>query len=400
LAIVKPWQGRSPSSPTYPWTAVYDTPASSSFSSAVMTNDGGAVVVGQVSPLNEPDASQAVITRYGADGHLAWANTYDDDNSKYQAVAVTADGTIIAVGYTSSSTNTADALISAFSPTGSIKWTKTYGGSGDDSFASVASAADGTIIVAGNTTSTDGDFPITRGSMDGVLAGITPSGTIMWAKTYGGSPGTSFESMAIAPDGTILVAGESGSTNGDFPVAPGDGDAIVAAFSPTGVIRWVTHGTESTIAFWSLAVTPQGNIIVAGGGYSLTESSVASLSPTGHLNWSTTYNDLDTVSFQSVATTPDGNIIVVGDTTSTDATFTATHGGHDALVATLGPTGNVIWAKTYGGTGDDKFNAATVASDGTILAVGVTASANGDFPVPSGTSQAVAAALTPDGGLH
>jgi len=62
----------------------------------------------------------------------------------------------------------------------------------------------------------------------------------------------------------------------------------------------------------------------------------------------------------------DESIIAVGYTNSTGA------GGGDVLVMKLSPSGEVEWAKTYGGSGDDVANALAIAPNGDVIVAGYT----------------------------
>ncbi|MDR0848532.1 MAG: hypothetical protein LBN10_05740 [Propionibacteriaceae bacterium] len=108
-------------------------------------------------------------------------------------------------------------------------------------------------------------------------------------------------------------------------------------------------------------------------------------------------NDLDY--FRSVTVADNGDIITVGDTWSTDGDFPTTHSDNDAVIARFTPTGDLIWAHTYGGNHDDLFFSVTVADNGDIITVGYTRSTDGDLPTTHGPGDAVIARFTPTGDL-
>ena len=105
--------------------------------------------------------------------------------------------------------------------------------------------------------------------------------------------------------------------------------------------------------------------------------------------------------FSSTAALPDGGLIAVGSTASTDGDFPMTHGGPlDAVVMKLAPNGSITWAETLGGTGEEALMSVAVAVDGTIIAVGYTNSTDGDFPMMhKGDANAVVVKLAPDGAI-
>ncbi len=81
----------------------------------------------------------------------------------------------------------------------------------------------------------------------------------------------------------------------------------------------------------------------------------------------------------SIRKTPDGGMIVGGSTNSSGA------GGFDGMLIKLDSVGNILWQKTYGGSGHDFFNSVQQTGDGGYIAVGYTLSfgagdgTNGDF---------------------
>src|SRR5438309_680184 len=72
-----------------------------------------------------------------------------------------------------------------------------------------------------------------------------------------------------------------------------------------------------------------------------------------------------------------GNVYVTGYVTSATITFgTApflsndSSGNDDLFVATYDPSGNAIWAKIAGGTGNDKATSIAMDKDGNVLLAG------------------------------
>jgi hypothetical protein len=211
--------------------------------------------------------------------------------------------------------------------------TCTYGGNVADSFYSVVVAANGDIITAGWTSSTDGDFPKQHEYDDAVVARFTPDGTLLWARTYGGNGYDAFCSVAVATNGDIITAGSTDSTDGDFPGRDDGRDAVIARFTPDGTLLWArTYG---------------------GNGYD---------------------------HFYSVVVATNGDIIATGLISSTDEHSPALPGSKGAGIARFTSDGTLLWANTYGGDGSSVFYSVAVATNGDIIATGETSSTDGDFP--------------------
>ncbi|MET0244894.1 MAG: hypothetical protein ABW174_15555, partial [Flavitalea sp.] len=82
-----------------------------------------------------------------------------------------------------------------------------------------------------------------------------------------------------------------------------------------------------------------------------------------------------------VISLPNDQLLMVGSSKSNDGDVTGHHGPTtttDAWVVKLSPTGKIIWQKSLGGTKDDQFKGAIVASDGNYLCFGTTESNDGD----------------------
>jgi len=389
------------------------------FSSVVVAPDGDIIAVGVTSSLDgdfpvSHGKSDAVVARFTPAGVLAWSHTYGgSDDDSFISVAVTDDGSIIAVGDTWSldgdfpidTGDYYDAVVVRLTPDGALQWSHTYGGSGGDSFISVAVETDGSIIAAGLASSKDGDFPIDQSYPDAssgtVIVRMAPDGGLQWAHTLSGNAETFLNSVAVAPDGSIIAAGFTTASEGDIPVRQGGLDAVVVRLTPDGGLQWShTYGGSDTDHFSSVAVAPDGTIIATGdtkspdGDFPVSHGSydavVAQLTPEGALQWARAYGGADDEEFSSVAVRSDGTIIVAGETRSPDGDFPMSHGQfYDALIAQVGSHGDLQWFHTYGGTDEDDFLSVTMAPDGSIVAVGGTSSPDGDFPMSHGESDAV-----------
>ncbi|MDR1264577.1 MAG: hypothetical protein LBK42_03170 [Propionibacteriaceae bacterium] len=187
-----------------------------------------------------------------------------------------------------------DALLAKIAPDGALRWTRTYGGTSRDTFNDLAVADDGDILAAGYTESDDGDITTNRGGWDALLVKTAPDGTLLWAQTHGGTDWDSFNTLVIAADGDILAAGYTGSTDGDLPPSHGDDDALLAKTAPDGTLVWArTHGGADGDSFSALAIAADGGLLAAG--YtnsansdpplvrSLADLSVVKLTPNGEL---------------------------------------------------------------------------------------------------------------------
>ena len=111
-----------------------------------------------------------------------------------------------------------DAFVAKISPDGgSFAWATYLGGSSDEIATAVAVDPQGNVVVAGRTFSSD--FPIKDGFQDRGPAFVTrisaDGGRILYSTRFGGSGGELIDAMTIDAAGSIYIAGEATST--DFP---------------------------------------------------------------------------------------------------------------------------------------------------------------------------------------
>jgi len=243
-------------------------------------------------------------------------------------------------------------------------WAKTYGGSGDDVINDINVLPNGDIIAVGWTNSTG------AGGRDAFVMKLSPNGTVIWAKTYGGSKDDVANAVAIASNGDIIVAGWTKS------FSLGKSDVWVLRLDENGNIKWQkTYGGNDDDRANTIAITSTGNIIVTGytksfglGGSNIW---VLKLDPNGNIIWQRTYGSKwihsDYDSANAVAIASNGDIIVVGET----AAFGA--GQTDVWVLRLDENGNIKWQKTYGvKRAFDEAQSVAIASNGDIIVVGYT----------------------------
>src|SRR6186997_1716786 len=91
---------------------------------------------------------------------------------------------------------------------GNKTWQQTIGGSGEDKGLGLIENPDGSYMGVGFTNSTDGDIAAPGlGNADALLFRLSSSGSLLWTKTYGGA-GADFAASIIGnTDGTFIIAG-------------------------------------------------------------------------------------------------------------------------------------------------------------------------------------------------
>lgn len=118
---------------------------------------------------------------------------------------------------------TSDIWIVKLTSNGTMEWQKSIGGSQDDGPWSIKESSDGGFLITGYTFSNDGQISGNHGAEDALLIKLNTNGTIEWQHCYGGSGGD-YSNDIIPVSGGYLIAGSSSSNDGDLTGNHGSSD--------------------------------------------------------------------------------------------------------------------------------------------------------------------------------
>jgi len=249
---------------------------------------------------------------------------------------------------------------SSHNPMSATSFAKTYGGTYEDKASSVQQTSDGGYIVAGYTESFGAGGDI-------FLIKTDASGNVIWAKTYGGTDYDWVSSVQQTSDGGYIVAGGTTSFGAGW-----DADIFLIKTDASGNVQWAkTYGGTGWDYASSVQQTSDGGYVVAGYTNSFGASGDILLIKTdanGNIIWAKTYGGTSSDWASSVQQTSDGGYIVVGTTYSFGA------GGDDIFLIKTDANGNIIWAKTYGGTNGEGASSVQQTSNGGYIVAGYTLS--------------------------
>ena len=302
-----------------------------------------------------------VLVNEKAIAQQTWAHAYGGANSDYaQAIQQTSDGGYIVAGNTISWNGTYDWLVLKLDSNGSIVWQKTYGRSTDDECRSVQQTSDGGYILAGYTNSL-------ATSTDVWILKLNSNGDIAWQKTYGGSFSDSANYIQQTSDGGYAIA--AGTTS----YGAGGVDILILKLDANGEMIWQkTYGGSGEDTARSIQQTSDGGYIVSGStssfGAGIYDVWILKLNSNGDVVWQKTYGGSSSEFALSAQQISDGGYIIAAYTLSYGA------GGVDILILKLDANGEVIWQKTYGGSGNDFLNSLQQTSDGGYIIAGYTKS--------------------------
>ena len=270
-----------------------------------------------------------------------------------------------------------------------IEWQKSLGGSNQDASYSIQHTSDGGYIVAGWSTSNDGDVTSNNGSHDYWIIKLTNTGDISWQKSFGGSDEDNALSIEQTTDGGYIVAGYSYSNDGDVTGNHGGPDYLVVKLDNVGNISWQKSlgGSNQEYTF-SIQATYDGGYIVAGlslsndgdvtGNHGFNDCWVVKLDDVGNINWQKSLGGSGDDRAWSIQQTADSGYIVAGSSNSIDGDVTGNNGGLDYWVVKLANSGSIEWEKSMGGSLDESPWSIEQTTDGGYIVAGWSFSNNGD----------------------
>ncbi|MEX2484172.1 MAG: T9SS type A sorting domain-containing protein [Brumimicrobium sp.] len=212
---------------------------------------------------------------------------------------------------------------------------------------------------------------------------------IEWQKSLGGSGWDKASSIEITTDGEYIVAGGSDSNDGNVTGINGANDFWVVKLDTIGNITWQKSlGGSGSESAYSIQQTTDGGYIVAGSSQSndgdVTVNNggqdywVVKLDATGNIIWQKSLGGSGDDNANSIQQTLDGGYIVAGWSLSNDGDVTVNNGGRDYWVVKLDSIGNIIWQKSFGGSWDERAESIQQTIDGGYIVGGLAYSGDGD----------------------
>lgn len=290
---------------------------------------------------------------------------------------------------------------------GEVDWIKTFGGSGEETAQAIISTTDGGYAVLGFTNSTDGDVQNkTNPVNDYWLLKFDAQGDLQWNKTYGGSKDDRGQSLVQTSDGGYALTGYAMSDDGDGSVNNGFHDNWVLKVDAQGELEWeksfgysghdhsydiVTTEDEGFFFTGFLDISSaraDGNTEKNG---SLTRHGVGEfwgtkIDKNGELQWRGYFGGSNNDRSHAVVRADDGGFVMAGFTESNDFDISNTQGSYDFWMVKIDGNGNLLWERSFGGSGIEISYDIAKTLDGGYVLTGNTFSADGDVSKTSGES--------------
>ncbi|MDT8411822.1 MAG: T9SS type A sorting domain-containing protein [Vicingaceae bacterium] len=292
-----------------------------------------------------------LIDAKGQQTNWLWANSVGEIffSETGRSIDIDLNGNIFVVGYFQSPSITFgnfilqnadqtgysyDIFIVKYSPTGNVLWAKRAGGNTWDEGYGVCTDSYGNAIITGRFQSDSITFDnytlINEGGSDIFLTKFDPMGNVIWAKRNGGNSFERGYAVNTDADDNILLTGMFFSPSivfgNDTIVRSGNNDDVfIAKYDSSGNPLWARSAQDAVSN--GVSTDAQGNIVMSG--------------------W-----------FNGTTITFDNNVL------------TNTSNSSDIFIVKYDAYGNVLWAKSAGGTNEDKCIGITIDAYGNTFITG------------------------------
>jgi hypothetical protein len=194
---------------------------------------------------------------------------------------------------------------------GNIQWSKTYGGSDDDRGEHLIQTNDGGFLLAGYTTSSDGDISQNAGFYDHWLLKLDASGNIQWERSYGFSGSDQLFSVIQTTDGGYFTGGFL-----DVSASGGDGNNGFTDTNNTLNTKAAEHGVGE---FWGHKLDANGDMM-----------------------WRRYFGGTNNDRAYQILEAEDGGILMVGASESNDFDITDPRGSYDFWAVRIDSSGGLV----------------------------------------------------------
>ena len=273
------------------WHKNYGGKDNDYFSSIIETSDGGYIAVGTTHSYvtDKPNFSQdGYIVKIKENGDKEWEQRYGGTGIEIFSSVIEAEDGYIVVGdfdskeididgvgkLTNNDTakyNTkADALVVKYAKDGNVQWHNGYGGTENDSFASLTKTSDGGYVAVGSSSSNDivGNKVNTDDDGNAIIVKYDKDNNIEWQKSFGTSGfmhNEKFNDVIETSDKEYLVTGYITFNVENLKVS-GSRDGIIIKYDENGNIKWQANfdGGNKSYAVGKVDVAKSGSAIYDG----------------------------------------------------------------------------------------------------------------------------------------
>ncbi|MDG4716163.1 hypothetical protein [Winogradskyella marincola] len=379
--------------------------------SVTAATDGGYIVLGHTQSNDnditdkQDDSFDYWILKFDANDQLQWQKTYGGSlDDRGNDIIETSDGGYAILGYSFSNNDDAsnnaglqDYWIVKLNASGSILWEKSFGYQGADSGISLIETNDQGFLITGilDVTASGGEGNTQRTANrhaggDYWALKLDISGNLEWSRYYGGNFTDTPYGVVQTEDNGFIIAGSSDSEDTDISGNIGTYDFWVIKISSSGDLVWEkSFGGSQIDEARAIIKSGDGNYIIAGDTRSndndVSQNKGAAdlwlikISPTGNLIWEKTIGGSNFDVARAIENSQNNGFIISGSSRSSDIDVSENKGQNDAWILKTDNNGNLLWETTFGGSNIDFSYDVAELANGSVIAVGDTASNDGDI---------------------
>jgi hypothetical protein len=233
------------------WSKVYGNTGFEQSMGFIRNNKGEYIISGYTTGMSTQAGIFMMVTNSA--GNLLWSKVFPTGVLGSACLKQTADGGyIMGSAYLS---GTGKGWLIKMDSTGTVSWSKKYGGSGTDAIRCVEQTSDGGYIAAGTTTS------FGAAGVDIYLLRTDSAGSLLWSATYGGT-GLDNAISVHQLAGNGFVIGGSSSSFGNMTY-----HGLLFKTDSAGNIEWSKIYNAPTSQVWDAWQTSDNGFILSGNGY-------------------------------------------------------------------------------------------------------------------------------------
>ena len=335
------------------------------------TPDGNYIISGYATSFSAP-FRDAYLLKVDAAGNLLWSKTYGGSNDEVcYYVSVCTDGGFILTGGTNSfGSGQNDLYLIRTDSSGTLLWSTVVGGIYDDYGWFALQTSDMGFLASGFSATCAGNC------YQGLIVKTDSTGTVQWTKLFGGTGSEIFYGLDKTSDGGYIVTGYV-STN-----SFGSSDTWLVKLNAIGDTVWTKYyGSTTEESGAVVRQTADGGYIIAGdihNSFNVHHASLLKTDSLGNLEWAKTFGAPGSSGGElgwDVHQLTDHGYILVGSTPSFNNST-------QVFVVRTDSAGSMLWSKTYGGPQPDDPWYSVPAADGGFAIIGATQSfGSGDWDI-------------------
>ncbi|MEC4987029.1 MAG: hypothetical protein SAJ37_22280 [Oscillatoria sp. PMC 1068.18] len=267
-----------------------------------------------------------------------------------------------------------DIFITKYDDNGEVIWVKHLGGRGRDFAFDIVQDEQGNSLVTGlfSEQVNFDEFSLRSfGSGDMFTAKINSSGTVIWVKQAGGRSLDGGNEIATDQTGNALVIANTYGTvkvDDTFLRHQGSQDIFITKYNPNGTLLWAKQiAGENSEQGRGISSDRANNVLVTGqftgtinlSGKQLTSRSqqkdifLAKYDPNGNILWAKSFGGWGEDYGRGVAADERGNIYFTGVFSNQvefdNYTLNSRAGSRDLFLAKADPNGKILWVRQMGG---------------------------------------------------